>query len=376
MIYLDNAATTFPKPEEVYLALDKANREYGFNSGRGSYKKAKDISRIIDETREEIGACIGIDKNKVIFSTSATEALNIIIFGLDWMEGDNVYVSPFEHNSVMRPLYEVQKRYGINIIQIPFNKQTWELEKEEFYDMLLLSKPKCIICSSKSNVTGYNLPIKEIFETSKKFNAINILDASQAFGVNKLISSENTDFIVFAGHKSLYASFGIAGFVNINSLFLKAYIFGGTGSDSLNLEMPKTGSNHLEAGSKNIVAIYGLHESIKWVKKTNIEEKEKELFNYLYRSLIKNKKIIIYVPQKIEKCCGILSFNVQGYMPEDVGNILDEEFEICVRTGYHCCPYIHEFIGSKEYNGTIRVSLNYFNTTEDIDKLIEALNTL
>lgn len=376
MVYLDNAATTFPKPEEVYLALDRANREYGFNSGRGSYKKAKEISRIIDETREKVGNLVGTDKNKVIFSTSATEALNIIIFGLDWKKGDNVYVSPFEHNSVMRPLYEIQKRFEINIIQIPFDKQTWELEKEEFNDMLTLNKPKCIVCSSKSNVTGYKLPIKDIFEISKRYCSINILDASQSFGVDKSISRENTDFIVFAGHKSLYASFGIAGFININNLFLKSYIFGGTGSESLNLEMPKTGANHLEAGSKNIVAIYGLHESINWVKNNKIEEKEKELFNYLYRALIKNKKIVIYVPSDIEKCCGILSFNVQGYMAEDVGDILDEEFDICVRTGYHCCPYIHEFIGSKEYNGTIRVSVNYFNTIEDIDKLVEALNTL
>lgn len=376
MIYLDNAATTFPKPEEVYLALDKANREYGFNSGRGSYKKAKNVSRIIDETREKIGDFVGVDKNNVIFSTSATESLNIIIFGIDWKEGDNVYVSPFEHNSVMRPLYEIQKRYGINIIFIPFDKQTWELQKEEFDDMLLLSKPKCIVCSSKSNVTGYKLPIKDIFEMSKKYNAINILDASQSFGVDKSISKENTDFIIFAGHKSLYASFGIAGFININSLFLKSYIYGGTGSDSLNLEMPKFGVNHLEAGSKNIVAIYGLNASIKWIKSTNIEEKEKELFYYLYNSLIKNKKIIAYVPLNIEKCCGILSFNVEGYLADDVGNILDEEFDICVRTGYHCCPYIHDFIGSKEYNGTIRISINYFNTKEEIDKLVEALNTL
>lgn len=376
MVYLDNAATTFPKPEEVYLALDKANREYGFNSGRGSYKIARDIARIIDETREKIGDFIGADRNNVIFSTSATESMNMIVFGLDWKQGDNVYVSPFEHNSVMRPLYEIKKRYGINIIQMPFDKQTWELKDEEFNDMLLLSKPKCIICSSKSNVTGYKLPVKDIFELSKKYGSINILDASQSFGIDRAISRENVDFIIFAGHKSLYASFGIAGFININNLFLKTYIFGGTGSDSLNLEMPEVGVNHLEAGSRNIVAIYGLHESIKWVKNNRIEEKEKKLFDYLYNSLINNKKMIVYTPLNTEKCCGIISFNVQGYMAEDVGNILDEEFDICVRTGYHCCPFIHDFIGSKEYNGTIRVSMNYFNTTEDIDKLVEALNTL
>ena len=154
MIYLDNAATTFPKPEEVYNALDRANREYGFNAGRGGYKKSKNISKIIDDTRDQIASLIDCSGNSTIFTNSSTEALNIIIFGLEWNKGDNVYVSPFEHNSVMRPLNQIKKLYEINIIQIPFNKETWEVD-EKFEDMLILSKPKCIICSSKSNVTNW-----------------------------------------------------------------------------------------------------------------------------------------------------------------------------------------------------------------------------
>lgn len=375
MIYLDNAATTFPKPEEVYIALDKANREYAFNAGRGGYKEAKNSSKIIDETRNEIASFVDCDGVSTIFSTSSTEALNLIIFGLEWNKGDNVYVSPFEHNSIMRTLYEAKKRYEINIIQIPFNKETWEVD-DKFEDMLILNKPKCIFCSSKSNMTGYNLPTKQIFMLGKKYNSINILDASQSFGVDKKITKANTDFIVFAGHKSLYASFGIAGFININNIYLKPYLYGGTGSDSLNLEMPKSGASHLEAGSKNIIAIYGLHESIKWIKEHDIEEKEKQLFNYLYNGLKKLDKIIMYVPSDITKCCGILSLNVEGYTAEEVGDILDQEFDICVRTGYHCCPYVHDFIDSKKFNGTVRVSMNYFNTTEDIDCLINALKTL
>ena len=177
MIYLDNAATTFPKPEEVYLALDKANREYAFNSGRGSYKKAKETSKIIDETREEIGELVGVNKNKVVFSTSATESLNIIIFGLEWKEGDNVYITPFEHNSILRPLEEIKKRYNINIEMIPFDKETWEIS-ENIEDVFILKKPRCIFCSAKSNVTGYELPYKEIFELGKKYKSINILDGS------------------------------------------------------------------------------------------------------------------------------------------------------------------------------------------------------
>ena len=374
MIYLDNAATTFPKPEEVYLALDKANREYGFNAGRGSYDKAKNASNIIGETREELASLVNTKKENVLFSTSSTEALNTIIFGLDYQEGDNIYVSPFEHNSVMRPLEEIRKRYNINMNVLPFDKETWEV-KEELEDMFALKKPKYIFCSSKSNVTGYKLPFKQIFELGKKYQSINVLDASQSFGVDKSIDTNYTDYIVFAGHKSLYASFGVAGFIKLNDQKLKPFLYGGTGSDSLNLDMPEEGESRYEAGSKNIVAIYGLHESIKWLKENDIEGTEKKLTDYFLEKIKENKKVKIYVPKDKDKCVGIISLNIEGYSAEEVGSILNEEFEICVRTGYHCCPLVHDFIRSKMHYGTVRVSFNYFNTFNDVDKLVEALKT-
>lgn len=375
MIYFDNAATTFPKPEEVYDALNVANRELAFNAGRGSYKEAQRASKIIEETREGIASFVDSNKENVIFTTSSTEALNFIIFGLDFKEGDNVYVSPFEHNSIMRPLEEIRKRYNIKIHIIPFDKDTWELS-DDIEDLFTLNKPDYIFCSSKSNVTGYCLPFRRLFEMGKKYNAINILDASQSFGIDKNITKDNTDFIVFAGHKSLYASFGIAGFIKLYNNKLKTWIFGGTGSDSLNLEMPEEEPIKYEAGSKNIVAIYGLNTSIKWLKRTDINEKEKELSNYLLQEIRKIEKIKYYIPKKVDNWSGILSINVDGYTAEEVGSILKDEFDICVRTGYHCAPYIHDFIDSKKYYGTIRISLNYFNTKKDIDELLKALRCL
>ena len=374
MIYFDNAATTFPKPEEVYVALDKANRNYAFNAGRGSYKVAKNAAKIIDNTREEIASLVNSRKEEVVFTTSSTEALNFIIFGLDWQTGDNVYVSPFEHNSIMRPLEEIRKRYNIKIHIIPFNKEDWTVS-DDLEDMFILNKPKYIFCSSKSNVTGYIMPYKKIFELGKKYNSINVLDASQSFGVDRSITKNYTDFIVFAGHKSLYASFGIAGFIKIYSKKLKTWIFGGTGSDSLNLNMPEEEPLKYEAGSKNIIAIYGLSESIKWLKETEVAQKEEQLSQYLYERVKKLEKVIMYVPKDLNNWSGILSINVEGYTSEQVGDIL-EEFEICVRAGYHCAPLIHDFIDSKKYYGTVRISLNYCNTKGDIDLLIEALSKL
>ena len=374
MIYFDNAATTYPKPEEVYRALDKANRSLAFNAGRGSYKEAQVASKIINETREEIASFADAKKENVVFTTSSTEALNFIIFGLDWSEGDNVYVTPFEHNSILRPLEEVKKRYGIKIITIPFEKESWKLS-EDVLDMFTYNKPKYIFCSSKSNVVGYRLPTEIIFELGKKYGSINILDASQSFGIDRTIRKDNTDFIVFAGHKSLYASFGIAGFIKNYKPKLRSCIFGGTGSDSLNLNMPDEEPIKYEAGSKNIVAIYGLHESIKWLKNTDVAAKEKMLFSYFCDKIESVNKVITYLPKDKELCSGIVSINIEGYQPDQVGEILESDYNICVRTGYHCAPLIHDFIDSKKYYGTVRISMNYFNTFTEIDELIKALKS-
>lgn len=170
--------------------------------------------------------------------------------------------------------------------------------------------------------------------------------------------------------------FGIAGFIKLSNVKLEIVQFGGTGSDSLNLNMPEESPNKYEAGSKNSVAILGLLESLKWLENTNVEQTEIELTKYLYDQLKTVKKVILYTPVDEKKCVGILSINVQGYSAEEVGSILDEEFDIAVRTGYHCAPLVHNFINSLEFNGTIRISLNYFNNEQEIDKLIEALNTL
>lgn len=375
MIYLDNAATTFPKPEEVYKALDKANREYGFNSGRGSYKKAREISAIIEETRNKIGKFVNTNKDQVVFKNSATEALNSIIFGLEWNVGDNVYVSPFEHNSILRPLEELKRKFNINIHIIPFDKKTWEI-KQELNDMFVLNKPKCIFCSSKSNVTGYRIPFEDLFKLGKKYESINILDASQSFGIDKTITIKYIDFIVFAGHKSLYTSFGIAGFIKKYDKLLNNISFGGTGSDTLNLDMPLEEPSRYEPGSKNSIAIYGLYTSLDWLQNNDVEKHEKMLFSYLYNHIKNEAKIITYLPENIENCSGIMSINIKGYLSDEVGNILDEEYNICIRTGYHCSPLIHDFIDSKDFNGTIRISTNFFNTIDDIDKLVIALKSL
>lgn len=219
-IYLDNAATTFPKPEVVYSSMDKFLREKCVNAGRGSYNLAQDATNLIDETRKQVLELVNatLDK-KVIFSPSATIAINQVLRGLEWNNIKNVYVSPFEHNAIMRTLHSLQKENEFNINIIPFDNMTFELNKDDLRVMYSTKEPDLVIMSHVSNVTGYILPIKECHELGKKYNPINIVDCAQSLGVVKVDVKEDfseCDFIIFAGHKSLYGPFGVGGFIYLN----------------------------------------------------------------------------------------------------------------------------------------------------------------
>ena len=370
MIYFDNAATTYPKPDCVYEGVNKAMREYSFNAGRGGYSEASKTFKMIDETRQKIADVIGGYKEQVIFTSSATESLNNILYGLDLKDGDNIYISPFEHNAVVRPL----NRLKVNILFIPFDKKTWKLDENKLKDMFFLKKPKIIIISHISNVTGFELPYNEIFSLGKRFNSINILDSAQGFGIYD-INKTNCDYIVFAGHKSLYSIFGIAGYFKLSEVLQNPIKIGGTGSDSLNLNMPEQMPYKYEAGSLNSVGIYSINCALDFLKNSNFASIKHELTRYCINKLTSLDNVEIYLPcDYISR--GIISFNVNGYTSDEVGSILGEEFDICVRTGFHCAPYIHDFIDSKKYNGTVRVSFNGFNTKEEIDQMISVLREL
>lgn len=370
MIYFDNAATTFPKPDCVYEAINVAMKKYAFNAGRGGYKEASDTFKMIENTRQKLADVIGGYKEQVIFTSSATESLNNIFYGLELKEGDNIYISPFEHNAVVRPLNSLK----VNILLIPFDKKTWKLDVSKLNDMFLLKKPKAIVLSHISNVTGFELPYNEIFSYGKKYNSINILDSAQGFGVYN-IDKTDCDYIVFAGHKSLYAMFGIAGYFKLSTVFQKTIKIGGTGSDSLNINMPDQLPYKYEAGSLNSIGIYSINCAIDFLKNSNFASQKLELTKYCINKLKHLDNIEVYLPDDyVSK--GIISFNVLGYSSDEVGTILADEFNICVRTGFHCAPYIHDFIDSKKYNGTVRISFSAFNTNYEIDKLISVLREL
>lgn len=379
MIYLDNAATTYPKPEAVYEEMNRVNRELAFNAGRGSYSVARDASKIIDETRRLLIELVhGCGSEKVVITTSATEALNIILQGIPWDEGDVVYVSPYEHNAVARVLELIKDQKKIRIELLPIKEDSLEIDVDKAQFLFVKDKPKCVCCTHVSNVTGYILPVNEIFSNAHKVGAITVMDGSQSVGlVDFDIKDIGADFIAFAGHKTLYGPFGVGGFYDVREIPLNCVFAGGTGSDSRNLTMPQKSPEKYEAGSKNIVAIAGLRASLLQHDTTEINKKERKLTDYLISELKKIHGVLIYCDGlNSENHIGIVSFNLKGYLADEVGSILADDYDIAVRTGFHCAPYVHELIGDLGSQGTVRIGISHVTTENDIKTLLCSLKEI
>lgn len=378
MVYLDNAATTFPKPEIVYVAMDKANRELAVNAGRGSYALAREANKLIADTKLAIRKLIHVDMTAaVVFSPSITIALNQIIHGYPWRNNVTIYLSPYEHNAVARPLHFLTKKNRVNIKLIPIKEETLEVDLEKLKYEFSKDRPDAIFCTHVSNVTGYILPIKEIFEEGKKYNSFNVLDSAQSLGLLPIDARQlDVDIIAFAGHKTLYGPLGIGGFVNVSGIELDEFITGGTGSDSLNLNMSSGIETKYEAASSNIVAVAGLKAALENLNQEKVLIHERKLTDYLIEQLSTISEIHMFLPADLKEHIGIVSFIYEGLKSEDVGMILDEDFDIAIRTGYHCAPYIHNYISDKKSNGTIRIGLSNFNKKEDIDLLCNALKDI
>lgn len=380
MNYLDNAATTFPKPECVYDRVNTIQRTIAVNVGRGGYRAATEAMQIVDETRELMAKFVGATgSDSIVFTPSATIAANEIIYGLEWNKYKVVYVTPFEHNAIARPLNIVLKKYGIKLRFLPFNPLTQGIDLEEMNRIFAMYPPDYVFMNHVSNVTGVVIPIETIAKKAKEYSAVVVIDGSQSVGLLPYnLKNLCIDYLIFAGHKNLYASWGIGGFVINSDYLLMPSIAGGTGSDSLNLNMSNQSPVGFESGSQNIIAIASLNESLKWIKKIGqktIEEKK----DYLTRKLVEGLEkcgVSLYMPASDIQHTSVVSFNIPGYESNEVGAILSEDFDIAVRTGYHCAPFIHDLIKTTDLHGTIRVSVGFFNTVADIEAFVAAVKEI
>lgn len=376
-IYLDNAATSYPKPREVVDAVCDFMINNGTSSGRGSYQKAMESDFLIYNARKEIGSLFNFDDpKKVIFTSNVTESLNMAIRGLV-KSGDNVITSSLEHNAVWRCLKTLEKEINISITKIKannFGETDIEDLKQNIKDNTSL-----IVFTQASNVLGTIQPIKEIGDIARKHKIPFLVDAAQSAGVLPIdVKNDNIDILAFTGHKSLLGPMGTGGLIinceyNINPLTA-----GGTGGDSSYEYQPNYYPNKLEAGTLNVSGIVGLSEGVKFIKNKgiiNIYNKEKELVKYALDKLKTVKNIEIYGPKDSEKIVGVISFNIKEVTPEDIAYELDNKYNIMVRSGLHCAPNAHQLMGTKE-TGTLRIGIGYFNEKEDIDKLVKALNEI
>ena len=373
--YFDNAATTFPKPESVYDFTDRFYRECGVNVGRGQHKLASKASALVQETRELLLELFHCPAKKVVFTHTATEAINLVLRGLPINDNYTVYISPFEHNAVTRVLYHLQTMYDFKVETLSFDKDTMTYDMVRIRNQFAEKKPNWVIISHASNICGVVSPIRELFPLSKEFGAINIVDMCQTAGlVDTDLSGDDIDFAVFAGHKTLYSPLGIAGVLSSFALKPQPLLFGGTGFESANQALPESVPERYEVASPDIAAIAGLNASLKWIKETgiqNIYEKEQANHKKLLEILSRYENIRV-IDTAESMSIGVVSCLFDGYGSDSIGQILSEQ-GVAVRTGLHCAPTAHKFIGTFPA-GTVRFSVSYFNTEEDFEILEAALD--
>ena len=375
MAYFDNAATTYPKPNAVYSFMDEFYRANGASAGRGVYRAALSAGALIAETRSLIQDVLHCPAKQVIFTPTATIALNIILQGLLQMGVRNVYISPFEHNAVTRTLHAFEKAGTITVRQLTVSKDfQYDLDRirYQFED----AKPDLVVVSHASNAFGLIAPVTEIFPLCKQYGAYTVLDMAQTAGlVDCAIGLSIFDFAVFAGHKTLYGPTGVSGFVMKPEIPLPATIFGGTGYDSANQDMPSSLPERFEMGTLNTSGIVGLNAALKCVKSTTIETlRETESKNRERLLSILSDYWFVKIVGNVDSCeyVGIVSCIIDGISSDSAGKLFSDA-GISVRTGLQCAPLAHRFLGTFPA-GTIRLSVNYFTSDEDFQELRNLLN--
>lgn len=375
MAYFDNAATTFPKPEAVYTFMSDFYRSNGASAGRGNYSASLSAGALIAETRQLLQELLHCQAKQVVFTPTATIALNIVLQGLVKMGVKEVYISPFEHNAVTRTLHAFEVSGQINVHKLVVSESmVYDLERIRY--QFEEKRPDLIAVSHASNVFGLISPVEEIFRLGKQFDAYTVVDMAQTAGlVDCNVGSNVIDFAVFAGHKTLYGPTGISGFMMKPEIKLPAVIFGGTGYESANQDMPLSLPERYEMGTMNLIGVAGLHAALKWINDISISSlREKEAQNRQRLLEILDDYWFIKVVGNFPKneYVGIVSCLIDGISSDSAGKIFDE-VGIAVRTGLQCAPLAHEFAGTYPA-GTIRFSVSYFTTEQDFQELISALD--
>ena len=375
MIYMDNAATTMHKPQAVIDAVVSAMGSMG-NAGRGASEAALSASRIIYDTRDRLAKLFHAeDARQIAFTANSTESLNIAIKGI-LEPGDHVITTVLEHNSVLRPLYEMEKR-GVELSIVGCDEKGMpDLAQME---QAVKENTKMIICTNGSNLTGNYIDVSVIGDIAHRHGVLFAVDASQTAGVFPIdVQKMQIDILCFTGHKGLLGPQGTGGIYVKEGVKLKPLKTGGSGIQTYSKEHPVQMPTALEAGTLNGHGIAGLHAALGYLEKEgidNIRKKENELMWRFYNGVKDVPGVKVYGDYSQKERCAIVTLNIGDYDSSEVSDELLMEYDISTRSGGHCAPLMHEALGTVE-QGAVRFSFSHYNTEEEVDTAIRAIHEL
>ena len=375
MIYMDNAATTIHKPEEVRAAVMAAFDTMG-NAGRGASVPALDASRIIYGTREKLARLFHAgDPRRIVFTANSTESLNIALKGL-FSGGDHVITTVLEHNSVLRPLYECREN-GVELTILGCDGKG-RISYEEM-EAAVQADTKAVVCTHASNLTGNMTDLERVGTMAKRHGLLFVVDASQTAGVWPIdVEKMQIDVLCFTGHKSLLGPQGTGGMYVREGVYIRPLLSGGSGIDTYNEKHPAEMPTALEAGTLNGHGIAGLGAALSWIEKTGmdrIRQRELSLMRRFYNGVFRIPGVTVYGDLETEKRAPVVSLNILDYDSSEVSDELSTVYGIVTRPGAHCAPLMHRALGTVE-QGAVRFSFSFFNTEEEVDLAIEAVREL
>lgn len=379
-IYLDNAATSWPKPVSVYEAVDRYLRSNGAPAGRGAYGEAAEVERMVADARKRVASLLGEpDPKRVIFTANGTDSLNLAIHGL-LRAGDHVVTTVCEHNSVLRPLRELERHAGVAVTRVECGSN--RIADPAAFAAAITRNTKLFVLAHVSNVTGAIQPVEEVGAIAKSHGVRFLVDAAQSIGHIPVLAKQlNADLIAAPGHKGLLGPLG-TGILYIApgmEEHLRATRQGGTGTTSESDLQPETLPEKYESGNHNVPGIIGLGAALQYLTERSLDDirrHEQQLTARLLDGFQSLKNVTIHGPRDALHQVGVVSIVIDGYDPQEVATTLDAAYSIQVRSGFHCAPLMHASQGTNQQGGTVRFSIGAFNTIEQIDHAIQAVGEI
>ena len=378
LIYLDNAATSFPKPEETYVFMDSFYRSHGVNPGRSGFDLCMETGRLVDDTRKQLTRFFnGTDHNRLVFSYNSTDALNLALFGL-LREGDHAVTTTIEHNSVLRPLHHLATRHGVEVDHVPFDARGFV--DPDAIRARIRKNTRVVAVNHASNVIGTVQPVGDIGRLCRERGIHLVVDASQTAGKIPIdVRASNIDVLCFTGHKSLMGPTGIGGMYVQEHVEIRHTRAGGTGVRSAQRAHLDEYPWRMEYGTPNVAGIAGLHAGVKWLQDRGleaIEAHEMGLMRMLVDGLREIPGVRLYCQDDLTNHIAVMMFNVEGFEAGNTGTILDVDYNIACRTGLHCAPIVHEQLGTDKVQGGVRFGIGPFNTEAHIQAAIEGVREI